>query len=170
MECVNSLIAAVLARSMHPDLLQSVITPSLVAQAADALSDLFLSEGLQLAYGFEDGVCVTQTYHSQSTREHLDGVEFTLLQVTQSDHSQVLALAVRTTPAVAFSNSRKPLVFSGAIRINGAWFSTLHSGVGIRALISALMEQPKPKCLFMHKLSACDPPTSQHIQLGGMRV
>lgn len=168
MECVTNQIAIALATSGHPDLMLSAITPSLVSYAADALAELFRSGGFHLAYGYDDGLCINQTYHSQSSREQLEDVGITLLQVMQADQSTAIALAVRTTPSGAFSNSRKALVFSGAIRIAGAWFSTLQGGVGVGELISALKEQPDPKSLRMRKLHGRDVATAVQARVGGL--
>lgn len=168
MECINSLIGHAVVSSRHPDLMQSVITPNLVSHAADALADLFLSKGFHLAYGHVDGLLISQTYHSLASHERIEGFEFTLLQVTQRDTQWAMALAVRTTPSGAFSNSRKDQVFSGAIRIAGEWFSTLRAGVDADTLIRALLDPPIPKSLHMHKFLAGGLTTPTRSHLGGI--
>lgn len=168
MECINRKVGYDLSRSGHPDLKLSVITPDLVSCAADSVADLFELEGFHLTYSYESGNCVYQSFYSPTTREQLVDVEFSLVQVEQIDHSSTVALAVRATASGAFSNSRNPLVYSGAIRIAGAWFSTLRNGIGAAQLIAALRDKPVPKSLYMHNFLARDVPTPVQSRMGGI--
>jgi hypothetical protein len=168
MECINRKVGKELSRSGHPDLKRSVITPDLVSCAADAVADLFEMEGFHLTYTYESGDCVYQSFYSPTTREQLVDVEFSLVQVDQIDQTSTVALAVRASASGAFSNSRNPVVYSGAIRIAGAWFSTLRDGIGAAQLIAALKEKPTPKSLCMHNFLARYVPTPVQSRMGGI--